>query len=242
MSDNALIRALRSFGQGASNAVASNVSTPVDGIAWLLRKGGLPIPQNPVGGSDWMAQQGLTATPQNKLAGLLGETAGMVGPAAVQKAAPKIAGGLLALDDHAMEMARRGVEGRMVNSGMLQPAAVWHGPLKKNDLSRNELQDLISSQRYLDRDIVAKKIRDGNFDVRVTPRFEIQGESVRAITDGHHALEAAIRSGNKPKFVTDTVRTNDRVGLLSQGAIDDYLEAAYHDSPWYRFATKVDLF
>jgi len=133
MSDNALIRALRSFGQGASNAVASNVSTPVDGIAWLLRKGGLPIPQNPVGGSDWMAQQGLTATPQNKLAGLLGETAGMVGPAVVQAAAPKIAGGLLALDDKAMDMARQGIERRMVNSGMIQPATVWHGSPHKFD-------------------------------------------------------------------------------------------------------------
>lgn len=121
MSDNALIRALRSFGQGASNAVASNVSAPVDGIAWLLRKGGLPIPQNPVGGSDWMAQQGLTATPQNKLAGLLGETAGMVGPAVVQAAAPKIAGGLLALDDKAMDMARQGIERRMADGGMIQP-------------------------------------------------------------------------------------------------------------------------
>jgi len=118
MSDNALIRALRSFGQGASNAVASNVSAPVDGLAWLLRKGGLPIPQNPIGGSDWMAQQGLTAVPQNKLAGLLGETAGMVGPALVQAAAPQIAGGLLALDDHAMEMGRRGVENYMDSTGM----------------------------------------------------------------------------------------------------------------------------
>ena len=133
MSDNALIRALRSFGQGASNAVASNVSAPVDGIAWLLRKGGLPIPQNPVGGSDWMAQQGLTATPQNRLAGLLGETAGMVGPAVVQAAAPKIAGGLLALDDKAMDMARQGIERRMVNSGMIQPATVWHGSPHKFD-------------------------------------------------------------------------------------------------------------
>jgi hypothetical protein len=133
MSDNPLIRALRSFGQGASNAVAGNVSVPVDGLAWVLRKGGIPIPQNPVGGSDWMAQQGLTAKPQNAIAGLLGETAGMVGPALMQAAAPKIAGGLLALDDHAMEMARRGVEGRMVNSGMLQPATVYHGSPHKFD-------------------------------------------------------------------------------------------------------------
>ena len=132
MSDNALIRALRSFGQGASNAVASNVSAPVDGLAWLLRKGGLPIPQNPVGGSDWMAQQGLTATPQNKLAGLLGETAGMVGPAVVQAAAPKIAGGLLALDDKAMDMARQGVENYMGSTGLRQDMLYHGGELVPN--------------------------------------------------------------------------------------------------------------
>jgi hypothetical protein len=124
---NALLRALRSFGQGASNAVASNVSFPVDAIAWALRKGGLPIPQNPVGGSDWMAQQGLTATPQNRIAGLLGETAGMVGPAVVQAAAPKIASGLLALDDKAMDMARRGVENYMDSTGIRQNMLLYHG-------------------------------------------------------------------------------------------------------------------
>ena len=62
----------KDFAQGASNSAASNLNVPVDALAWLLRKGGLPI-NNPVGGSDWMAQQGLTAEPKNKLAGLLGE-------------------------------------------------------------------------------------------------------------------------------------------------------------------------
>ncbi len=128
-----LLAQLSSLTQGASNAVASNVSAPVDGISWLLRKAGLPIPAEPVGGSDWMARQGLTATPQNKLAGLLGETVGMVGPALVQNAAPKIAKGLLSLDDHAMEIARKGIESRMVNGGLLQPATVWHGSPHKFD-------------------------------------------------------------------------------------------------------------
>lgn len=66
--------------QGASNAAASSISGPVDGIAWLLRKAGLPVPQNALGGSKWMAEQGLTKQPQNALAGLAGETLGMVGP------------------------------------------------------------------------------------------------------------------------------------------------------------------
>jgi hypothetical protein len=232
----------KSFAQGMSNAAASNVSGPVDALAWLLRKTGLPIPQNPMGGSEWMAEKGLTAAPNNRLAALLGEGAGLSAPIAAFAKAPKIAGGLLALDDHAMEMGRKGIEGYMNKTGMIQPATVWHGPLRKNDMLRDDLQDLISSQRYLNRDIVAKKIKEGNFQVRVTPEFFVNGEKVRAITDGHHALEAAIRSGNRPKFTIDTAQTNDRIGLLNRGAIDDYLETSYHDSPWYRFATKDDLF
>lgn len=49
-----LLNEARDFGQAASNAVASNVSAPVDGIAWLLRKLGVNV-GTPVGGSDWMA-------------------------------------------------------------------------------------------------------------------------------------------------------------------------------------------
>ena len=61
---------LLDFLQGASNSAASNVSAPVDGLAWLLRKAGLPIHSNPIGGSDWMAQKGFTAEPKNKNLGL----------------------------------------------------------------------------------------------------------------------------------------------------------------------------
>ena len=60
----------KSLLQGASNSVASGVSAPVDGLAWLLKQAGVNT-GTPVGGSDWMAQQGLTAEPKNKLAGLL---------------------------------------------------------------------------------------------------------------------------------------------------------------------------
>jgi hypothetical protein len=108
----------KSFAQGMSNAAASNVSGPVDALAWLLRKTGLPIPQNPMGGSEWMAEKGLTAAPNNRLAGLLGEGAGLSAPIAAFAKAPQIAGGLLALDDHAMEMGRRGVENYMDSTGM----------------------------------------------------------------------------------------------------------------------------
>jgi len=115
---------LRDFFQGASNSVASNVSAPVDGIAWLLRKAGLPIPQNPVGGSDWMAQRGLTAEPQNKIAGLLGESFGGVAPMLAAAKAPQIAKGLLQAGDN------------LAAPRTLNPqtgAIVWHGSPHKFD-------------------------------------------------------------------------------------------------------------
>lgn len=88
------------FAQGASNAIASNVSAPVDGLAWLMRRAGLPV-NNPFFGSNWMAEQGLTAEPKNKLAGLLGESAGGLLPILATAKSPQIAGGLLGMYDNA---------------------------------------------------------------------------------------------------------------------------------------------
>ena len=108
---------LLDFIQGASNAAASNVSAPVDGIAWLLRKAGVPIPDAPVGGSDWMAQKGLTK-PANGMAGLLGETAGGLAPILAAAKAPQIAQGLLKAGDN------------LAAPRTLNPqtgAIVWHG-------------------------------------------------------------------------------------------------------------------
>jgi len=104
MDNNTLARILRegrNFAQSASNSIAGNVSAPVDGLAWLLRKAGVPMPDNPMGGSDWMAQQGLTRpTNQNSLSGLMGEFAGMAGPLVAGAKAPQIAKGLLGMADN----------------------------------------------------------------------------------------------------------------------------------------------
>lgn len=92
---------LLDFLQGASNSAASNLSAPVDGIAWLLRKAGIPVPDAPFGGSDWMAQKGLTVQPQNQLAGILGESVGGVMPIVAAAKAPQIAKGLLQVEANA---------------------------------------------------------------------------------------------------------------------------------------------
>lgn len=91
---------LLDFLQSASNTAAGNVSAPVDGIAWLLRKAGVPV-DTPIGGSDWMAQKGLTRPVQQSGASLAGETFGLLAPMVAAAKAPQIAGGLLQMVDNA---------------------------------------------------------------------------------------------------------------------------------------------
>ena len=86
---------LRNFGQSASNAIADQVAIPVDALAWLLRKGGVPVPPNPVGGSDWMREKGLTAPTQEGISKIGGELLGMVMPMGLNgQVAGQIAGAM----------------------------------------------------------------------------------------------------------------------------------------------------
>jgi hypothetical protein len=100
--------------QAMSNSAAGTVSGPVDGIAWLLRKAGIPVPQNALGGSDWMRSQGLMAPVEQGVGQVLGETAGLLSPAVVAAKAPQIAGGLLQMNPQT-------------------GAIVWHGSPHKFD-------------------------------------------------------------------------------------------------------------
>lgn len=105
---------LLSFLQGASNSAASNISAPVDGIAWAMRKAGIDVGDAPFGGSNWMARKGLTAQPQNQLAGILGESFGGIAPMIAAAKAPQIAAGLLQAGENAM--APR-ISGRLADQG-----------------------------------------------------------------------------------------------------------------------------
>lgn len=113
--------------QAASNTAADAVSMPVDAMAWLMKKAGVPI-QEPVGGSDWMRRVGLTRDVDQasemaaSLAGLLVPVAaplapakGLLGVAKTAKAASKAKGLLSVGDDisdatRAEKMAAMGME------------------------------------------------------------------------------------------------------------------------------------
>lgn len=132
-----LLRQGKSFGQGASNAAASTVTGPVDMLAWLLRKGGVPVGDTPIGGEAWMRQKGLMATPENKLAGLLGEGAGLAAPIVAAAKAPEIAGGLL-------QMGRNLAAPATMNK---QTGAIYlpKGGLSSNTDDANSLAEKIKS-------------------------------------------------------------------------------------------------
>lgn len=88
-------KGLLDFLQSASNAVASNVSGPIDLIGMGLNKIGVPVGSSPVGGTEWMKSKGLMRDVEQGPARVMGETAGLLGPALATKFAPQIARGLL---------------------------------------------------------------------------------------------------------------------------------------------------
>ena len=99
----------------------------------------------------------------------------------------------------------------------------------------------ISSQSYIDESIVAEKIANQDFEVQVSPVFEFAGETIRVVMDGHHSLEAARQAGVDPIFVEQNATDNDKIGLLEQGAFDDFLEAAYVDCDYYNIETGASV-
>ena len=109
------------FLQGASNAVASTVSGPIDLIALALRKMGFPVPEDPVLSAKWMADRGITVQPQNQIAGMAGETLGNLLPFA---SGPRTAAALTRAGEN---LAAPATLNRQLG------ATVWHGSPHKFD-------------------------------------------------------------------------------------------------------------
>ena len=102
----------------------------------------------------------------------------------------------------------------------------------------DEADNLISSQEYLDDAIVADKLARGdNFEVSVSPPFELNGRTVRVVLDGHHRLAAAKQAGRNPEFREMNATENDAIGLLNEGAIEDFLRAV-HKGDDYKFVNS----
>jgi hypothetical protein len=121
-----MANAIRDILQSASNTAASNVSAPVDALAWALRKLGLDVGQ-PVGGSDWMAQRGLTKPVEPGWAQVVGDTLGLSAPIMAAAKAPEIAANLLKHGDQFQAY------NQAAGPAGASQATVWHGSPHKFD-------------------------------------------------------------------------------------------------------------
>ncbi|MFZ7136645.1 hypothetical protein ACLSZP_09595 [Avibacterium avium] len=100
---------------------------------------------------------------------------------------------------------------------------------------------LISSQRFIDEEIVKNKIENEDFDVQVSPIFEFEGETYRVVLDGHHSYAAAKQMGVEPIFCEQDCTDNDTIGLLEDGNVEDFLAVQQNDSDWYDIETGYDI-
>lgn len=95
---------------------------------------------------------------------------------------------------------------------------------------------LISGQDYRDEQTIAAKLAAGDYDVFVSPPFEVDGVMYQVLMDGHHSFEAAKRAGVGPNIIIQTPSENDTIGLLNSGLTDDFLKANLVDRNSYVFA------
>lgn len=99
---------------------------------------------------------------------------------------------------------------------------------------------IISSQRFLDDEIVATKKENQDYEVCVSPVFEFEGNLYQVVLDGHHSHQAAIEAGVDPIYMEADSTTDDRISLLD-GNIDDFLYLCHGGDDWYDIITGHDI-
>lgn len=99
------------------------------------------------------------------------------------------------------------------------------------------LNNIITSQDYLNEEIIEAKRAAQDYSIQVSPEFEIDGVSYRVLLDGHHSLAAALEDGAELDVEEMTARDHDAIGLLNNGNIEDFL-AATHNGFEFIFAVS----
>lgn len=99
----------------------------------------------------------------------------------------------------------------------------------------------ISSQRFLNDETVEAKRAAKDYEVAVSPAFEIDGETYRVVLDGHHSLEAAKLDDVKPDYTEYDRTQHDAVALILNGDIETFLEVVHFGGDYYDVATGKDI-
>lgn len=99
------------------------------------------------------------------------------------------------------------------------------------------MTNLITSQHYLNDEIVEEKRAAQDYVVTLSPEFEYAGERYQVIIDGTHSFAAALLDGVEPEFEV-AGRENDTVILLERGDIEGFLEAQWNDGDYHHFVLE----
>lgn len=100
---------------------------------------------------------------------------------------------------------------------------------------------IISSQRHINEEILADKLASEDFEILVSPAFEIDGLTVQVLLDGHHSLAAAKAAGVEPTIVEADAGDHDAVSLIEAGEFEDFLAAVHMGDDYYDIATDRDI-
>jgi len=176
---------LLDFLQSASNSVASNVTAPVDGIAWLLRKAGIPVPDAPVGGSDWAQNAGLTRPVQQSASSLAGESLGMIAPMLIAAKAPQVARGLLQAGENAMVPPMLSKQaGVLYHGGELvkNPTAYKQGVIVDGQAGISFTPNIVEASRYARHNI--------------GPINAIDDSALKIYKGGDDLIDSAVKAGD----------------------------------------------
>lgn len=92
---------------------------------------------------------------------------------------------------------------------------------------------LISSQRYLDTDLVALKAHTFKVFIVSVMRVTLRGGAYRVVLDGHHNLAAARIAGIEPTWRGPSRKIQRIRASMSQQAFERMLINNLTDSDWY---------
>ena len=92
---------------------------------------------------------------------------------------------------------------------------------------------LISSQRYLNRDVVFRKAINFKVFVVRTVDLELRGKRYRVIVDGHHNLAAARLTGAEPKWKGAPPKLERIMKSMRASDFADFMINNLTDSDWY---------
>ena len=87
---------------------------------------------------------------------------------------------------------------------------------------------IITSQSHRDDETIEAKRAAKDYEVTISPEFDVDGETYQVIIDGHHSFEAARLDGVEPDFRIATNQDHDAIGMIADGKIDQFLEAVHH--------------